>query len=392
VRLLLLSFYYPPDLSAGSYRAAALTEALLQQGGDDLKIDVLTAQPNRYASFRIEPDVVSQAGSSDARLSVMRFDVAGHDSGLVDQSRAFAGFARHVRRAVRGRHYDLVVATSSRLFTGVLGAWVARRTSARLYLDVRDIFVETMADLFAAHPVIRSLQPLLGRIERWTIGAAARVNLVSAGFEPYFALRYPGRVWSNFGNGVDPEFIGVDFSKEAASAPSVLLYAGNIGRGQALETIIPAAALALAGRVRIDVVGDGGQRRVLRAALDELPPGLVTLWPPVARQALMDHYRNADYLLLHLSRAGAMQRVLPSKLFEYAATGKPIVAGVYGYARRFLLDQVPNVAVFDPGDVEGLIRALDQVESRLTDRSEFVRRHDRRRIMAAMADDILRTV
>ena len=31
--------------------------------------------------------------------------------------------------------------------TAALGAWIARRKRARLYLDIRDIFVDTIGDM-----------------------------------------------------------------------------------------------------------------------------------------------------------------------------------------------------------------------------------------------------
>ncbi|MFP3500063.1 glycosyltransferase WbuB, partial [Pseudomonas sp. SIMBA_059] len=51
-RILFLSFYYPPDLSAGSFRAEALVKALLDNVGDHVEIDVVTTQPNRYHTFK----------------------------------------------------------------------------------------------------------------------------------------------------------------------------------------------------------------------------------------------------------------------------------------------------------------------------------------------------
>ena len=51
MKLLLLSFYYPPDLCAGSFRASALIEALSRNRPKDLQVTVLTTQPNRYSKF-----------------------------------------------------------------------------------------------------------------------------------------------------------------------------------------------------------------------------------------------------------------------------------------------------------------------------------------------------
>src|SRR6185503_3990510 len=67
--------------------------------------------------------------------------------------------ARPVARLPRGRSYDLVYATSSRLLTAALGGLVARRTNAVLYLDIRDIFVDTINDVLPA-PLARLAGPV----------------------------------------------------------------------------------------------------------------------------------------------------------------------------------------------------------------------------------------
>ena len=51
MRIGVLTFYYPPDLSAGSFRAAALLAALREQAPPGTHIDVITTMPNRYHSF-----------------------------------------------------------------------------------------------------------------------------------------------------------------------------------------------------------------------------------------------------------------------------------------------------------------------------------------------------
>lgn len=53
------------------------------------------------------------------------------------------------------------------------------------------------------------------------------------------------------------------------------------------------------------------------------------------REDLLRVYRHADVLFLHLNNLKAFRRVLPSKIFEYAATNKPIWGGLSGYAGRF---------------------------------------------------------
>ncbi len=91
------------------------------------------------------------------------------------------------------------------------------------------------------------------------------------------------------------------------------------------------------------------------------------------RAALLDVYRDAHVLFLHLGRLPAFEKVLPSKLFEYAALGKPVLAGVAGYAARFIRDEITNATVFAPGDVQGAVRAFDALQLVNRARPEFWR-------------------
>jgi glycosyltransferase involved in cell wall biosynthesis len=386
LRLLVLSFYYSPDLSAGSFRTAALIKALRERAPPGTRIELVTTFPNRYGSFSPQ----APQTESSAEFAIRRIPLPAHHSDMRGQSRAFAAFARGAITAVAGREYDVVFATSSRLMTAALGAWVARRTHARLYLDIRDIFVDTISQVLPplAAPLARAL---LSPLERWTIGSADRVNLVSPGFEPYFRRRYGERSFATFTNGIDEEFLGVAALPQRArhDGAAAVVYAGNIGDGQGLHQILPQLASALHGRARFVVIGDGGRRQALIAALAQTGVANVELHAPLPRNELIRAYQEADVLLLHLGPQSAFERVLPSKVFEYAALGKPVLAGVAGYAARFIREQIDNSAVFPPCDVAAAVQAFASLRLSDTPRPAFVSKYRREHIAAAMADDVL---
>ena len=389
-RILLLTFFYPPDLSAGSFRAAALVKALRQKAGEDVQIEVLTTQPNRYSDHSCE--AVSEEVSPG--LYVRRVHLPGIKGGFIGQGLSFLRYASKVRHLTATKDYDLVVATSSRLMTVALGAWVAHWSRARLYLDIRDIFVENLKVLFPA-PLAVPLGWVFGAVERLAVGRAGRVNLVSQGFLGYFQPRYPAHCFSVFSNGVDDTFVrfaaGHRLSLPLLPDKAVLqvLYAGNIGDGQGMHLIIPELARRLKGHAHFRVVGAGGRLDALRDALQASPQDNVELLPPIAREKLLVLYQEADVLFLHLNDFPAFKRVLPSKLFEYAATGKPIWAGVAGYAAEFIAAEVANTAVFAPCDCDSAIESFERLHLGMTDRSTFVQRYGRARIMDEMARDIL---
>ncbi|PTB82745.1 glycosyltransferase WbuB, partial [Methylophaga nitratireducenticrescens] len=153
MKILLLSFYFEPDLCAGSFRCSALVNELKKRS--DVSVDLITTQSNRYVSFK----QASQSFEVDGNVRVYRVDLPEHQSGMADQIRSFSAYYRGAMNVVPESSYDLVVVTSSRLFTAFLGRRMAERFNCPLYLDIRDIFVDTMGDVlpkpvaFFAKPV-----------------------------------------------------------------------------------------------------------------------------------------------------------------------------------------------------------------------------------------------
>jgi hypothetical protein len=96
-------------------------------------------------------------------------------------------------------------------------------------------------------------------------------------------------------------------------------------------------------------------------------------------------------LFLHLNDYDAFLKVLPSKLFEYAAIGKPIWAGVSGYAAQFALENIDNVAVFPPCDVKSAQESFQDLLLETKPRNDFCKKFSRSNIMEKMAQDIIAT-
>jgi len=385
VRILVLSFYFEPDLCAGSFRNTALVRALTGKLADDDVVEVITTAPNRYHSFSAS----APHNESTGNTRVHRIPLPTHKSGIADQARAFMSYTRGVLRVTKNQSYDLVYASSSRLMTATLGAIVARRQRVPLYLDIRDIFTETISDLFPLSPV-RLLLPLFKYVERFSIRSAVRVNLVSPGFIEHFRKIDSTKSYRVFTNGIDQLDDECSDGQLYHSEYKEILYAGNIGEGQGLHRIIPDIASRLDPSWRIRIIGDGGRRSVLEEAVSGLDN--VILEAPVPRCQLVEHYQMATVLFLHLNDYPAFQKVLPSKLFEYAASGKPVLAGVRGQAATFLRDNVENTAIFPPCDADGFFEALDTLRLENTPRGDFCDCYQRTRITDEMVADMLSLV
>lgn len=390
MKLLVLSNYFTPDLSAGSFRMQALVEAFEPHSVKGLEVDVITTMPSRYASLNCCAPVHEDHGW----LRVHRIALPSHRNGMADQARAYLTYVWAVRRLTRGRSWDLVFATSSRLMTAALGAHVASCVGAPLYLDIRDLFTLNMQELMARSPA-RMLLPMFRLIEKRAFRSAARLSIVSEGFVEHIHSVAPKADVRYFTNGIDDIFLSKDLVRASPlkSLP-LILYAGNIGDGQGLHRIVPYVAKELEGKARFRLIGDGGKRRILEDAISAARVHNVELLPPVARNHLLGHYREADILFLHLNDLDAFHKVLPSKIFEYAATGRPMLAGVSGHAAEFLGRHLPDVEVFRPLDAAAMVAAVNRLitSPNRVDRTLFCHNFSRRNIMRRMAADLLELI
>lgn len=381
MHVLYLSFYFEPDLSAGSFRNTALSAELARQlAPDGGLVHVITTQPNRYPSFRPPAPAHEQRGN----LTIDRIPVSTHQNGYFDQMHSFREYASMVRRLVKQQRYDLIFVSSSRLFSALLGAWLSNRLEIPLVLDVRDLFREVMLDMLNA-PARVLLAPILWMVETYTFGRARHINMVSEGFRDYFS-RFGQASYSYFTNGIDTEFLTMPSSiPPASNQTKTIFYAGNIGAGQDLHTLIPEAARLLGNTYRFIVIGDGGTLAKLEIAVQLMGVNNVEIYSPVSRQTLFDFYQQAHYLLVHLADVGALKRVLPSKLFEYGATDKPILAGISGYPAQFVQQHIDNVILFNPGDAHSLAAQLRVTPYRLQNRPKFQQQFNRQAIVEDMA-------
>ena len=386
MKILYLTYYFRPDLCAGSFRNSSLFEAVLDQIDENDFVHVITTIPNRYGSYSVE-GLAEEIGKN---YRIDRLAVPMHASGMVEQAKAFTSYYKGVMNLVKKEHYDMVFASSSRLFTAFLGKRCSVMNHCPLYLDIRDIFVDTMKDIFKDKILVRVTAGwALGLIEKYTFKNANHINLISGGFKPYFA-KYKKPTYSEFSNGIDDVFIeaGQESSVDNGK-PYIITYAGNMGSGQGLEKIIPEAAKKLGANYKFRLIGDGGTRKKLEEKLKELNVDNVELLNPVARKELIQYYKESTFLFFHLNDLEAFKKVMPSKMFEYGAFDKPIIAGVGGYAAQFVEKNIPNHILFKPTDVDDFVSQMKAYQLKFECRDEFIKNFSRKSIDKKLAASIV---
>lgn len=387
MNILILSLYFKPDLCAGSFRCTALVEQLKKMA-PQCSIKVITSKPSRYSSY----DVATSTKETQDNVCIQRITLPAHQSNMIKQVLGYLRFVQQAIRLTKSDQYDLVFATSSRMMTAVLGTYIAFRKKAKLYLDIRDIFINTCEYIFPKN-ISFFTKPILAVLEKWSFNRADKINIVSPEFKAYFKRRYSNKALSIFTNGVDDEFIQIAQANKPPATQNhnklTVVYAGNIGEGQGLHRIIPQLAKRLENKVHFKIIGDGGRKNQLMSELIAFNCTNVELLSPISRNSLIHEYQNADILFMHLNDYKVFEDVLPSKLFEYAASGKPIWAGLAGYSAEFTINEIENASLFAPCDADDAERAFSRIKIACTQRSQFIEKYSRKKIMQDMSADLL---
>ena len=340
MRLLLVAYFYPPCRDTGALRPAAMAKWLARLGHE---VTVLTT--SAYGDQESEGvEVVRTADAArwrarDGEVGSM-FDADTYSGRPHPLSRllvpeplvaAWAPFARaRALRLARARRFDAVITTSPPESAHLVGRALARR-GVTWVADVRDAW--TFEPLRPPFPT--GLQRRLDRwLERRWLGSADAVVCVS---EPAAedlrrrAIAEPVLI----PNGWDPELAPTEGAHVPAEAPFdpervSLLYTGRFGSyGRDPAPLVEALALLArdepdaAARLELVIAGPLTEAEAELFARD-VAPARVVLAGSMPRDRAVALQRAADALLLVAQPARS--QLLNIKLFEYLASGRPILA------------------------------------------------------------------
>ena len=389
MKLIIFSYNFPPDISAGAFRMQGLLHQLDKYLKNNIEIHVLTSVPNRYSA---ETKSIEYSG----RVYVRKFSVPDFGKSFFGLALAYTVyFCKALFFGIFLRP-NLVIGTSSRFFTSLLATLVSITSRSKLIIDKKDIFSESFKDNFAFK--FKVLDQMVFRIiyflECACIKRADSIVQVSPCFNDYFSQSIASENWLTITNGIDEIFLQhnhnlpkLNFLKK----PSVL-YAGNIGIAQALHKIIPHLA-KLNPQIKFKIIGEGSGRKILESSLKTNDISNVEILNPMPRKKLINEYILADILFLHLRDISAFQKVLPSKIFEYGAFNKPILAGVSGFMESFLNDNFSNAYIFYPEHSDAanikLKNALKcQKENKFY--NSFIKKYSRNHLLKKYSDEVIK--
>jgi glycosyltransferase involved in cell wall biosynthesis len=243
--------------------------------------------------------------------------------------------------------------------------------------ELRDLWPESIHAVGALAPSLplRLLERLELRMYRQAnavvcVTRAFMDNLAGRGIEPEKLHFVPNGIvpaeWEGGARTAGRARLGVEPDEIA------VCYAGTLGMAHGLGTVLEAAQALEAAqpRARFFIVGDGAERCALEGRAAALGLRNVVFTGLLPRNEIVDVMAAADVALVTLKPVETFRSVLPSKMFEAMAAGKPVVLGVDGEARSVLERAGAGVAV-PPGEARALAGAIAALAANAEERERL---------------------
>ena len=364
-RLLYLTQWFDPE--PGVIKGTAFVRALVNAGYD---VTVVTGFPNYpegklYPGYRMRLHCRETIGG----VAVTRIPLyPSHNSSSVGRALNFLSFFASALAygLLRAQRFDLIYVYHPPITVGLAAAlfgWFRRR---RFILEIQDLWPDT---ILASGMAGTTIARVLGLLCRFTYQRAHSIIVQSEGMRAKLIERgVPAAKVNVVRNWADAAAASISAPVVArpAGTPLKLLYAGNLGRMQALEVVVDAVERANALRPALStelvLLGDGIEAANLRRHVATTGATAVRFAPRVPVADLSVFIGAADIMVLHLSDDPLFEITIPSKTQFYLASGKPILAGISGEAAS-LLRQSGAAIVAPPGDRAAIADAIAKFAS-----------------------------
>ena len=356
MNILLITQNYPPDIGAASFRMKSLVDKLIERKHT---VTVLTGTPNRYGSFK------NKNTTSEMVEKIVRIPTRKQSSTLAIRALGFVDFfcKGYLKTKKLAKNADIIVSTTPQLLVAYLGALVKTKRKPFI-LDIRDLWPDVMVEM-GITTENRVSYKLLKKIEKKCYKKADEIIINSPAFETHVS-KYTDKKIHLITNGID-DYLFEELSKlEVVSFknPFTITYAGNLGLAQQID-ILAEIAKEFEGKFKFRIIGDGSGKKIFTEKIKEYDIQNIKIINPVPRNELIDYYKKTDAFFVHLKDIEMFKKTIPSKMFEYIATGKPVIYGLRGVASDIMAELQGKMYAFTPSDSTGLKNVLDHLYNNL---------------------------
>ncbi|MDZ4724084.1 MAG: glycosyltransferase family 4 protein [candidate division Zixibacteria bacterium] len=273
------------------------------------------------------------------------------------------------------KKFDVVLASTPPVNTPVIGWILSKIKGSKFIIEVRDLQPESSEDFgnLSKSWMTRGLKKVMHGLYR----KADWIVSVTDGMTDYLrALPDPPSRITTVKSGFSKEFMNADYNgirkKFGWDEKFIICRTGTLGWAHSLESVIEAARqLTDQPEIMFVFVGDGEKRGALEGMVRDYGLKNVAF---VGSQPLetIPHFLQASNVLIEsLKNVPLTRSTFPAKLFEYMASGRPILFGAPDGEAVRELEKAGGALAFHVDDVDHLCDLILKLKSGAIDGEEL---------------------
>lgn len=379
--LILCQLFYPELISTGQ-TVTELAEALVAQGVD---LEVLAGPPTVMDRTSIIPRRMVKDGIRIFRVWGTRFPKLS----LIGKLANHVTYTVSVFLNVMTRKLDcpVLVFTNPPFVVGACAVASLFRPIRMIYV-VFDVYPDTAVQAGVLSPMGLTTR-IWNRFNRFCFSRSEKIVVIGRCMERVIQEQLPQsdrhklvrmHVWADE-SGIQNKTNTLYRNKWGVTDRFVLGYSGNLGRFHDIDTIISAAKILQSQPAEFVFVGEGHAKASAQATVARDQLRNVQFHTYVPREELGAVLSAFDIGLVALKK-GQEGLSVPSKTFGLMAAGKPIIGIMAADSEIGLVIQETQCGwVVEPGDVNGLVFAIQSAMALSADQLQEMGERGRRASM-----------
>ncbi len=307
------------------------------------QIEVLTGLPN-YPQGAFFPAYSIQKGpylQNQKGVTIRRYPILPRKKGFF---RLMLNYLSHFIGGIFTQYYlpkadwAFVFATSP-ITTAIPAILWAKLNGSKVCIWLQDLWPDSVAAVGATSRK-SFFYKAIGLLVSWIYQRADLILVQSPGFFENldeFDFKGPRHVVPNWAPDLDFTQARKPSWLQAKGDNFLVTFAGNVGKAQAIDTVIAAARiLKNQSAIRIAIVGDGSELERVKNLCEKEGLSGIQFYGRRALQDMPGLFKQSDALLVSLKKDPIFSKTIPSKVQAYMASGKPIVASLDGVGAQIV--------------------------------------------------------
>ena len=340
MKILFITDNFPPEVNAPATRTYEHVKEWQKQGA---QVTIITCAPNfpHGKVFGGYKNKFYQKEYLDDIEVIRVWSYMASNSGFIKRVIDYFSFAFMAFWVGLFQKNDIIIATSPQFFTTWAGWSISKIRRKPWVFELRDIWPESIRTVGAIKQ-----ERILNWLEKIELGLyrdANKVIAVTDAFKDNLIKR-----------GIYPEKIEVVTNGSNISLFSprekdhnllrslnlenkfIVGYIGTHGMAHSLDFIVQSISKIDDENIHFLFIGDGSKKSKITQMASMSSLTNITFLDPVTKEDVPRYLSIIDVSLAPLKKSDTFKTVIPSKIFESSAMGKPILLGVEGQAQKII--------------------------------------------------------